>query len=154
MPGPSPTPTHLKLVRGNPGKRAVNKSEPQPAKGIASPPAWLTPDGLAEWDRVTGELDAMGVLHTSDWSVVAMYCEAWEDFQDCIKQMRDGGKIAESKAGAIYQHPIVGMKNKAAERCIKLADRFGLSPAARSRIQTTEQKELDPIDALLARRDA
>ncbi len=30
MPGPRPTPTYLKLLRGNPGKRKLNKREPQP----------------------------------------------------------------------------------------------------------------------------
>ena len=30
MPGPRPTPNYLKLLRGNPGKRKLNKHEPQP----------------------------------------------------------------------------------------------------------------------------
>jgi len=28
--GPKPTPTHLKLVTGNPGKRRLNQAEPKP----------------------------------------------------------------------------------------------------------------------------
>lgn len=31
MPGCRPTPTALKLVRGNPGKRALPKNEPRPS---------------------------------------------------------------------------------------------------------------------------
>ncbi len=29
MSGPPKTPTHLRLVRGNPSKRAINKDEPK-----------------------------------------------------------------------------------------------------------------------------
>lgn len=34
MSGPPKTPTHLRLVRGNPSKRPINKNEPQPPKGV------------------------------------------------------------------------------------------------------------------------
>lgn len=30
MSGPPKTPTHLRLVKGNPSKRAINKNEPNP----------------------------------------------------------------------------------------------------------------------------
>jgi hypothetical protein len=30
MSGPRPTPTYLKLLRGNPGRRPINKNEPKP----------------------------------------------------------------------------------------------------------------------------
>ena len=39
--GPRPQPTQLRLVRGNPGKRAINKLEPKPDGGIPAKPAWL-----------------------------------------------------------------------------------------------------------------
>ena len=39
MRGRKPTPTHLKLVRGNPGKRPLNASEPKPQLTLPSPPA-------------------------------------------------------------------------------------------------------------------
>ncbi|POV37403.1 phage terminase small subunit P27 family, partial [Enterobacter cloacae complex sp. ECNIH16] len=31
MSGPPKTPTHLRLVRGNPSKRPINENEPKPA---------------------------------------------------------------------------------------------------------------------------
>lgn len=33
MSGPPKTPTHLRLVKGNPSKRAINKNEPNPPQG-------------------------------------------------------------------------------------------------------------------------
>ncbi|KAB0993994.1 phage terminase small subunit P27 family, partial [Cronobacter sakazakii] len=38
MSGPPKTPTHLRLVRGNPSKRPINKNEPQPPAGVPPTP--------------------------------------------------------------------------------------------------------------------
>lgn len=37
MRGPKPTPTALKVIRGNPGKRALPENEPTPQLGAAAP---------------------------------------------------------------------------------------------------------------------
>ena len=42
MRGRKPVPTRLKVIRGNPGKRALNKNEPQPAGELADPPDWMS----------------------------------------------------------------------------------------------------------------
>ena len=48
--GPKPTPTALKLLRGNPGKRPINVDEPQP-RPVESPGAspWLDETAAALW---------------------------------------------------------------------------------------------------------
>jgi hypothetical protein len=38
MPNP-PVPTHLKIIRGNPGKRKINKNEPKPVGDLKDAPA-------------------------------------------------------------------------------------------------------------------
>ena len=47
MRGRKPSPTHLKLVKGNPGKRPLNVSEPEPEAVLPCPPAELCDSGLA-----------------------------------------------------------------------------------------------------------
>lgn len=37
-PGTKPKPTHLKLVTGNPGKRALNRKEAKAKAAIPAPP--------------------------------------------------------------------------------------------------------------------
>jgi phage terminase small subunit len=55
MPGPPPTPSVIRLMRGNPGKRAFNRHEPRSAiaDAVPEPPDWLDA-GYAcdEWGRV------------------------------------------------------------------------------------------------------
>ncbi|MEM8438009.1 phage terminase small subunit P27 family, partial [Morganella morganii] len=45
MPGPPKTPSHLRLVRGNPSKRPINKKEPKPPSGVPPTPKHFTRQG-------------------------------------------------------------------------------------------------------------
>ena len=62
MPGRPPTPTHLKLLRGNPGKRPI-RPEPQPEQPPTppEPPDFLTGYAFDEWRRVAPELHRLGL---------------------------------------------------------------------------------------------
>jgi hypothetical protein len=54
MSGPPKTPSHLRLVRGNPSKRPINKDEPKPPKGVPqlrSISISRVSTGLSEWPR-------------------------------------------------------------------------------------------------------
>ena len=59
-PGPPPTPTNLKLLRGNPGKRKLNTNEPDPEPAIPPCPSHLDKVAKKEWRRVSKELLALG----------------------------------------------------------------------------------------------
>ena len=58
MSGPPKTPTHLRLVRGNPSKRAINKNEPEPPKGVPPTPKHFDKQGKYWFKRMAEELDA------------------------------------------------------------------------------------------------
>jgi hypothetical protein len=51
--GPRPQPTTLRLLRGNPGKRKLNRDEPQPEipPAVPDPPPHLLPLARDEWWR-------------------------------------------------------------------------------------------------------
>ena len=61
-PGPPPTPTNLKLLRGNPGKRKLNANEPDPAPAIPPCPSHLDKVAKKEWRRISKELLALGII--------------------------------------------------------------------------------------------
>lgn len=52
MSGPPKTPTHLRLVRGNPSKRAINKNEPEPPKGVPPTPKHFDKQGKYWFKRM------------------------------------------------------------------------------------------------------
>lgn len=79
MAGRKPKPTGLKLVTGNPGKRALNENEPRPPVPDAPPrpPRHLTKDAKAEWNRISRELWLLGLLTEIDTVALAAYCDSY-----------------------------------------------------------------------------
>src|SRR5690242_448201 len=80
MKGRKPTPSHLKLVKGNPGKRALNASEPKPRRQRPSAPAHMSDKARETWGYVSGLLDRMGILTEADAIGLEMLCEAYADY--------------------------------------------------------------------------
>ena len=77
MRGRRPKPTHLKVMRGNPGKRALNPHEPKPRPAMPTCPAHLCPSAKAEWKRLARELHALSILSNLDRAALAGYCQAY-----------------------------------------------------------------------------
>ncbi|MGC2782128.1 MAG: phage terminase small subunit P27 family [Bradyrhizobium sp.] len=151
MRGRRPTPTHLKLVRGNPGKRRLNDAEPAPQRVMPSPPPELCADARLEWERVAGELHRIGVLSGIDRGALAAYCQAygrWVVAERAIAKMAERDHLTEglmikTTNGNAVQNPLVGTANKAMADLVRYAAEFGMTPSARSRIssQTGESDE-------------
>ena len=92
-----------------------------------------------EWDRVCGELEEAGILGRLDRALLAAYCEAWEEFVELSVRVRKEGATVETDKGNIVQNPTLGAKNSAAERLIRIAANFGMSPAARAKLEAVEK---------------
>lgn len=119
-----PTPTVMKKLAGNPGKRALNHAEPMPTKGAPSCPDWLQGDGLLEWKRIVPELDRLGVLTAVDGAVIEAHCATY------------GEIVATVKAGEPLKAALLGqLRGYAAE--------LGLSPAARAKLIVPQGSEDD-----------
>jgi P27 family predicted phage terminase small subunit len=142
MRGRKPTPTHLKLVRGNPGKRRLNATEPAPGRVLPAPLPELSRDARIEWERVAGELHRIGVLSGIDRAALAAYCQAygrWIVAERAIAKMAERDQLTEglmikTTNGNAVQNPLVGTANKAMADMVRYAAEFGMTPSARSRI--------------------
>ena len=154
--GRKPKPTHLKLVTGNPGKRALPKAEAKVPPALPSPPPHLSDEAKAEWGRVAAELFQIGLLSGVDRAALAAYCQAyarWVQAERAIAEMakRDqltGGLMIKTTNGNAIQNPLVGTANKAAADMVRYAAEFGMTPSARSRINAEPPAgEQDPAAA-------
>ena len=152
-PGRRPKPTHLKLVTGNPGRRPLPRHEARLAVALPSAPPHLSPDAMAEWDRVATELFTAGLLAALDRAVLAAYCQAyarWAQAERALAEMarRDqltGGLMIKTTGGNAIQNPLVCTANKAAADMVRYAAEFGMTPSARTRIQAEPPAgEADP----------
>ncbi len=72
--GPAPKPTRMKVLAGNPGKRPLNRREPQPKPGLPRCPAQLSEEAKREWKRISKELDRLGLLTVLDRAALSAYC--------------------------------------------------------------------------------
>lgn len=139
MAGRRPTPTELKLVRGNPGKRPINKKEPLPAKRIPSTPAHLTDEGQMAWGRLTVLLDRMGVLTEADGFALERLCDCYSEILALRELIDANGRTYETTSTqgelVIKANPAVAMLADADRRFKSYLVEFGLTPAARSKVQ-------------------
>ena len=158
-PGTKPKPTHLKLVTGNPGKRALNRKEAKTRAAIPAPPTHLSADAVGEWERVATELFNLGILSEIDRAALAAYAMAygrWVQAERAIAKMAEkdqltGGLMIKTSNGNAIQNPLVGTANKAAADMMRYAAEFGMTPSARSRISAEPPQESgDPADRFFA----
>lgn len=153
--GPKPEPTALKKLRGNPGKRALNRNEPQPAVG-AKPPRWVNAKSRYHWRKVAPELERLGILTVVDTVAFGLLCDALVDYvlaREVVEAAAEEGGVrfvATTDKGNIIQHPAVGVMNKAWERVLKACREFGMTPSSRTSLQTESGDAADdPLFKLL-----
>jgi len=141
--GPKPKPTGLKVITGNPGKRALNKSEPKPKSPLGDPPAHLNEDAVTEWNRIGDEVAEIGLATGLDMGALAAYCQAygrWAQAERALAKMQNqaDGLIIKTVSGNMIQNPLVGVANKAMNDMVRFAAEFGMTPSARSRVSVSE----------------
>lgn len=137
--GPLPKPTAIKQAQGNPGKRRLNDGEPLPPPGEISPPAWLGARGREVWDQVAPVAIAMRVLTTADVLAFARYCEAFARYVELKTWLAKNGttfakKNPKGKVVWVGEFPQAIEFRRWHEILIRLENNFGLTPAARARL--------------------
>jgi P27 family predicted phage terminase small subunit len=153
-PGPKPTPTKLKIIRGNPGKRKINDAEPVTNMLLAEPPEHLSGEALKEWHRVAGELNSMGVITGIDAAVLAAYCQSygrWVEAERVLTKMKNSadGLLIKTTNGNYIQNPLVGIANKSMADMVKYSTEMGMTPSSRSGIKIANNNEpANPFAAL------
>ncbi len=151
MAGRRPTPTHLKMVKGNPGKRAINKKEPKPKREIPSCPAHLTDIGKVAWGRLTVLLDRMGILTEADGAALERLCDCYADILACRELIEADGytyKTQDQNGNTLIKaNPAVTQLRAADSQFKSYLIEFGLTPAARSKVNVTpdDDEKADPL---------
>ena len=153
MRGRKPTPTRLRVLRGNPGKRKVNKREPRPSPKIPLPPEHLDAEGKKEWDRISQELYDLGLLTGIDRAALSAYCTAWQRWVDAEKKIKKHGLVLKSPNGYPIYSPYLAIANKAMKQMKEFLAEFGMTPSSRSRVTPHKKPdEQSPLNNWLKKR--
>jgi len=132
-------PTALKVLQGTYRKDRVNPDEPKINPGIPEPPDHLGEVALAEWARITDELYQVGIIAKKDMSVLAAYCQAFEDWVLSSEDCTEKGMTIETTNGNIIQNPAWGVKCRARDAMVKYATEFGMTPSSLSKVSVKEK---------------
>lgn len=142
MRGRKPTPTHLKLIRGNPGRRPVSLDQFRPPAAIPTCPRHLKGEARKEWLRVTKLLDACQMIAEVDRGALAMLCTCWgrhvnaEEMIEKANAQAPGsfGLFVKSPNGMAIQSPWLAVSNRSMEMYRGWCAEFGITPASRARV--------------------
>jgi P27 family predicted phage terminase small subunit len=149
MRGRKPMPSNVVRLRGNPGKRRLNDTEPRPAPGVPSCPSCLGEEARKEWKRLARELGDLGLLTRIDRGMLAAYCEAHALWVEAVSSIERYGTMVKSPNGYPMQSPYVAVANKQVEIMVRIAAELGMTPSSRTRIRVGERPPEDPFEAFL-----
>lgn len=157
MKGRKPKPTRLKLLAGNPGKRAINRSEPTLEAAKPTRPTWLKGKARTAWDQLVDLLYAMGVMTEADGKALELLCDAYAEYREAREYVIKHGPTYESatdKGLIVRKRPEVAIAADAQKRVASLLAEFGITPSSRSRVSSVLERvgENRGPSRLLARR--
>lgn len=147
-----PKPTNLKLITGNPGKRALNKSEPDPQYlDDLTAPAWLPEMARVVWDEIVPALRRAYLVTEVDVPMLAKGCVAIAQYRLAAskignslviegEEVEDADGVVIKKAAQLNQWMVA--QSMAFKQAMAVFQQFGMSPAARTRIAVNPQGDL------------
>ena len=152
MRGRKPLPSNVVRLRGNPGKRRLNDTEPRPAGAVPSCPSYLGEVARKEWKRLARELADLGLLTRIDRGQLAAYCQAHALWVEAVQALGRYGTMVKSPNGYPMQSPYVAVANKQVDIMVRIAAEFGMTPSSRTRIRIGDRPADDPFETFLGRR--
>ncbi len=135
--GRPPKPTALKKLAGNPGKRPLNESEPQPSGKLpAMPTDRLDNTAQLAWIHLRAELEPLGLLTAADAYTFELLCYHIGTARLAAAETRLEGITLQDQYGRVYHNPADKVHSQHAKAYTRLMAEFGLSPSSRSRLSS------------------
>ena len=144
-------PTALKLLEGNKGKRPLNKKEPSPKRKIPRKPKGLSDKASEFWDHLYANLREMNVIVGADEMSMERMSELYADIQGLQEELRTNGRTYvthDAQGNKIIRANPAAAQLRAADHMFKgFLTEFGLTPAARSRVNAQDEDTTEEDDA-------
>jgi P27 family predicted phage terminase small subunit len=145
MRGRKPTPSHIKRLCGNPGRRPLNKDEPVPEGDLFEAPLWMSDSQRDGWGwAITNS--PHGLLKYLDRAVLTIWVVAEDLHREAAGKVAQYGLLTKSpNAGLPLQSPYLAILNKQAQIMLKAAAELGFTPSSRSRVQVEPAAQGNPF---------
>lgn len=146
-------PSVVHLANGNPSKKrftTLTDGTRVPIE-IPEPPAHLLPEALIEWNRITVELQKLGLIALVDRAALAVYCQAYARWAECetkLQMLNDPTRpdlnplVERTPSGYQQISVLLQISNRAVEQMHKFLSEFGMTPSARQRVTLNPQQDM------------
>jgi P27 family predicted phage terminase small subunit len=142
MRGRKPIPNELHALRGNPSRLRLDGRGVKAKPDLPTCPKHLDREAKAEWRRIAKELHVLGLLAQVDRAALAAYCTAWSRWVEAEGKVQQFGTVMKAKdSNNLFTSPYLWVANKAMEQMKSFLTEFGMTPAARTRVQAVKQDD-------------
>ena len=142
MTGRKPMPSRLRVLKGNPGKRPINRDEPQPDGELGEPLKHLTQPERIVWK----ELAQLCYWATeSDRPAFELLVVNFAKTRKLRKELDKEKSVVRGTRGLV-RNPKAYELREAEDRAVRLFSAFGLDPSSRTRIRVPPKNP--PVDPL------
>ena len=143
--GPAPTPTKVKILRGETRPSRVNYREPLPSANTPTMPTDMDPEAKAVWRAVMGSMGKTGVIRQPDAHILRCYCEAVSRYAQAARLYAGSGPLVRH-AGSLVKNPLHQVVRDDGEQIRLFARELGLSPSARAGLRVEPEYNFGSID--------
>lgn len=133
--GPPPKPTALRLLHGD-RKSSINAREPATRSLPPTAPDGIADDVRAIWDYTLAGIIYMNIAADVDRDALICYCEAVVAHRKASAILAKSPILIKGQMGGMVRNPALAVQRDAATTIRGYCQEFGLTPSARTRIQT------------------
>ena len=144
------TPSAIQKLQGTYRERERLDNEMAPPKiseEVEAPGKLVNKFAQEEWLRQTKVLSGLSMLVATDLSLLLSYCNECGTYYEAMDDIREKG-FYEYKANSRMVSSAYTIANRSLANMIKLSDKFGFNPAARTKIEMPQQDNDDPFENL------
>jgi len=107
---------------------------------------------MGEWERITPELEKVGLLSEIDRNMLARYCQHYAYWYQAVVRLKTG-LTQETKQGNLIQSIDLGIANRASDIMSKLEAEFGMTPSSRARMGVSTKRAKSKFAGLISEGD-
>lgn len=137
------------LTKAEIEKRKAEEAAVKPKSDNIKCPSWLK-DKVAkkEFKRIVNELQQIDLITNLDVDLLALYCQAYAQFQKATEEMQDQSlsitKYDKFERPYQVENPLIKIQLKYSEEMRKIASQMGLSISSRLRLILPKPKDDKP----------
>src|SRR5258707_5544374 len=131
-------PIALKILEGNPGKRDLGRGEPTLPAAVPPCPKHIRGLARGAWQRIGAQLARMHVANHVDQDALELLVGAYAEYRRAQAVLDRRGRtytIRTASGRVVRARPEVAIAQDAWRRVRLMLQEFGLTPAARTRVE-------------------